>query len=129
MVRIDQSCSTFVVVQDTAIGIDWQFTYGLPVIHLPTKSLNSRFNCPRSLALILTPELPHFSFLFRFSSSLLTLTMRTLLFLLVFATKEAADPVDNSNEWDFRRQQDNLGIVNGLHSISGAAFTPGPPIV
>ena len=54
MVRIVQSRSTIVTVRDTAIGIDWRFTNGLPVIHLPTNLMNSRFNalhCPRSCAI------------------------------------------------------------------------------
>ena len=53
MVRFVQSRSTIVAVQDTAIGIDWRFTYALPVIHLPTNLMNSRLNalhCPRSCA-------------------------------------------------------------------------------
>ena len=54
--------------------------------------------------------------------------MRRLLFL-VFATIGASNPVDDSDAWDFQRRQDTLGIVNGSHSISGAAFTPQPPVV
>ena len=67
--------------------------------------------------------------MFRFSSFLLTLTMRRLLFFLVFAIVGATNPVDDFDEWDFQRRQDTLGIVNGSHSISGAAFTPEPPVV
>ena len=54
MVRIDQSRSTIVAVRDTTIVIDWQFTYTLPSIHLPTNLMNSRFNalhCTRSCAI------------------------------------------------------------------------------
>ena len=54
MVPIDQSRSTIVAVQHTTVGIDWQFTYAPPVIHLPTNLMNSRFNalhCPRSCAI------------------------------------------------------------------------------
>ena len=54
MVRSEQSCSTIVAVRDTTIGIDWQFTHALPVIHLLTNLMNSRFNalhCPRSFAI------------------------------------------------------------------------------
>ena len=43
VVRIDQSCYTIVVVRDTAIGIDWRLTHALPVNHLPTKRVISRF--------------------------------------------------------------------------------------
>ena len=53
--------------------------------------------------------------------------MRRLLFFLVFATIGATNPVEDFDEWDFQRQQDTLGIVNGSHS--GAAFTPEPPVV
>ena len=67
--------------------------------------------------------------MFRFSSFLLTLTMKRLLYFLVFATVGATNPVDDFDEWDFQRRQDTLGIVNGSHSISGAAFTPDPPVV
>ena len=42
-VRIDQSCSTIVAVQVTAIGIDWRFTHAPPVFHLSTKTVNSRY--------------------------------------------------------------------------------------
>ena len=55
--------------------------------------------------------------------------MRRLLFFLVFAAIGATDPVEDFEEWDFQRRQDTLGIVNGSHSISGAAFTPEPPVV
>ena len=55
--------------------------------------------------------------------------MRSLLFFLVFATIGATIPVDDFGEWDFLRQQDTLGIVNGLHSISDAACTTDLPIV
>ena len=55
--------------------------------------------------------------------------MRRLLFFLVFAAIGAFNPVDEFDEWDFQRRQDTLGIVNGLHSISGVAFTPEPPVV
>ena len=55
--------------------------------------------------------------------------MRRLSFFLVFAAIEATNPVKVFDEWDFQRRQDNLGIVNGSHSISGAAFTPEPPVV
>ena len=63
--------------------------------------------------------------MFRSSS----LTMRRLLLFLVFATIGATNPVDDFDEWDFQRRQDTLGIVNGSHSISGAAFQPEPPVV
>ena len=63
--------------------------------------------------------------MFRFSS----LTMRRLLLFLVFAVIGAPNPVEDFDEWDFQRRQDTLGIVNGSHSISGAAFTPEPPVV
>ena len=63
--------------------------------------------------------------MFRFSS----LTMRRLLLFLVFAAIGAPNPVEDFDEWDFQRRQDTLGIVNGSHSISGAAFTPEPPVV
>ena len=55
--------------------------------------------------------------------------MRRLLFILVFAVIGAPNPVEDFDEWDFQRRQDTLGIVNGSHSISGAAFTPEPPVV
>ena len=64
------------------------------------------------------------SFFIRFSS----LTMRLLLFL-VFAVIGDPNPIEDFDEWDFQRRQDTLGIVNGSHSISGAAFTPEPPVV
>ena len=54
MVRIDQSRSTIVAVQDTTIGIGWRFTHALPFTHLPTNLMNSRVNalhCPRSCAI------------------------------------------------------------------------------
>ena len=63
--------------------------------------------------------------MFRFSS----LTMRRLLLFLVFAAIGAPNSVEDFDEWDFQRRQDTLGIVNGSHSISGAAFTPEPPVV
>ena len=66
--------------------------------------------------------------MFRFSSLLPTFTMRRLLFFLVFAAKGATNHVDDFDEWDFQRRQDTLGIVKGSHSISGAAFTPEPPV-
>ena len=55
--------------------------------------------------------------------------MRRLLFFLVFAAIRATTFVEDFDEWDFQRRQDTLGIVNGSHSISGAAFTPDPPVV
>ena len=55
--------------------------------------------------------------------------MRRLLIFLVFATIGATNPVEDFDEWDFQRRQDTLGIVNGTQSISGAAFTPEPPVV
>ena len=63
--------------------------------------------------------------MFRSSS----LTMRRLLIFLVFAAIGATNPVDDFDEWDFQRRQDTLGIVNGSQPISGAAFTPEPPVV
>ena len=132
MVRIDQSCSTIVTVRDTAIGIDWRFIYALPVIHLLTNLMNSRFNalhCPRSCAINIYFELPHFPFMFCISSLVSTITMKRLLFFLVFAAIGAFNPVEDFNEWDFQRRQDTLGIVNGSHSVSGAPFTPEPPVV
>ena len=63
--------------------------------------------------------------MFRFSS----LTMRKLLLFLVSAAIGATNPVEYFDEWDIQRRQDTLGIVNGSHSISGAAFTPEPPVV
>ena len=63
--------------------------------------------------------------MFRFSS----LTMRRLLFFLVFAAIGATNLVGDFDEWDFQRRQDTLGIVNGSLSISGGAFTPEPPVV
>ena len=63
--------------------------------------------------------------MFRFPS----LTMRRLLLFLVLAVIGAPNPVEDFDEWDFQRRQDTLGIVNGSHSISGAAFTPEPPVV
>ena len=67
--------------------------------------------------------------MFRFSSLVSTFTMRRLLLFLVFAVIGAPNPVEDFDEWDFQRQQDTLGIVNGSNSISGAAFTPEPPVV
>ena len=43
MVRMNQSCSTNVAAQDTAIGVDWRSTHALPIIQLPTKLVNSHF--------------------------------------------------------------------------------------
>ena len=63
--------------------------------------------------------------MFRSSS----LTMRRLLLILVFAAIRATNPVDDFDEWDFQRRQDTLGIVNGSHSIPGAALTPEPAVV
>ena len=51
------------------------------------------------------------------------------MIFLVFAVIGAPNPVEDFDEWDFQRRQDTLGIVNGSHSISGAAFTPEPPVV
>ena len=51
------------------------------------------------------------------------------MLFLVFAVIGAPNPVDDFDEWDFQRRQDTLGIVNGSHSISGAAFTPELPVV
>ena len=67
--------------------------------------------------------------MFRFSSLLPTFTMRRLLFFFVFAAIGATNLVEDFNEWDSQRRQDTLGIVNGAHSISGAVFTPEPPVV
>ena len=55
--------------------------------------------------------------------------MRRLLFFLALATIGATNPVEDFHEWVFQRRQDTLGIVNGSHSISGAPFTPEPPVV
>ena len=55
--------------------------------------------------------------------------MRRLLLFLVFAAIGATNPVNDFDEWDFQRRKDTLGIVNGSHSMSGAAFTPEPPVV
>ena len=63
--------------------------------------------------------------MFRFS----TFTMRRLLLFLVFAVIGATNPVEDFDEWDFQRRQHTLGNVNGSHSLSGAAFTPEPPVV
>ena len=54
--------------------------------------------------------------------------MRRLLFLLLFAAIGATNPFEDFDEWDFQRRHDTLGIVNGSHSISGAAFTPEVPV-
>ena len=67
--------------------------------------------------------------MFGFSSCLSTLTMRRLLFFLVFAIIGVNNPVEDLDEWDFQRRQDTLGIVNGSQSISGVAFTPQAPVV
>ena len=67
--------------------------------------------------------------MFRFSFFLSTLTMKRLLFFLVFATIGATNPVDDFDEWDFQRPQDTLTTVNGSHSISSAVFSPEPPVV
>ena len=77
------------------------------------------------MLLIFTPNYRIFPFMYRFSS----LTMRRFLLFLVFAAIGANNPVDDFDEWDFQRRQDTLGIVNGSHSISGATFTPEPPVV
>ena len=63
--------------------------------------------------------------MFRSSS----LTMRRLLLFLVFVAIGVTNHVEDFDEWDFQRRQDTMGIVNGSHSISGAAFTPEPPVV
>ena len=63
--------------------------------------------------------------MFRFSF----FTMRRLLLFLFFAAVGAPNPVEDFDEWDFQRRQDTLEIINGSHSISGAAFTPEPPVV
>ena len=55
--------------------------------------------------------------------------MRRLLLFLFFATIGATNPVEDFYEWDFQKRQDTLRTVNGSHSISGAAFTPEPPVV
>ena len=55
--------------------------------------------------------------------------MRRLLLFLVFAVIEAPNLVEDFDEWYFQRRQVILGIVNGSHSSSGAAFTPEPPVV
>ena len=55
--------------------------------------------------------------------------MRRLLLFLGFATIGATIPVEDFDEWDFQRRQDTQGIVIVSHSISGAAFTPEPPVV
>ena len=129
MVRVDQSCSTIAVIQDTAIGIDWWFTNAFSVIHLPTILVNSRFKLSMVLSIhfLTTSFFP--SRMFRFSSFLLNLTMRRLLLFLVFATRGTTSSFNEFDEWDFQRQQDTLGIVNGSHSISGAAFIREQPIV
>ena len=126
MVRIDQSCSTFVVVRHTATGIDSRFTYALPVVHLPTKLVNSRFKLSRVLTIInhSWPTSFSLSFMFCFFSFLSSLTMRRLLLFLVFATIGSTNPIHEFDEWQFQRRQDTLGIVNGSHSVSDAAFTP-----
>ena len=67
--------------------------------------------------------------MFRCFSLLPTFTIGKLLFFLVFAAIGATNPVENFDEWDFQRRQDTRGIVNGSHSISGATFTPEPPVV
>ena len=67
--------------------------------------------------------------MFRFSSFLSTFTMKRLLFFLAFVAIGATNSVDDFDEWDFQRRQDTLRIVNGSHSISGAAFTLEPPVV
>ena len=67
--------------------------------------------------------------MFRFPSFLLTFAMKRLLLFLVFVATGATNPVEDFDEWDFQRRQDTLGIVNGSHSISGAAFIPEPPVV
>ena len=51
------------------------------------------------------------------------------MLFLVFATIGPTNPVEDFDEYDFQRRKDTLGIVNGSHSISGAAFTPEPPLV
>ena len=107
MVRIVLSRSTIVAVRDTAIGIDWRFTYSLPAIHLPTNLVNSRFN---ALHCLLTFIFNYLVFLFLYNS---TFTMRRLFFFLVFATIGATNTVEGFDEWDFKRRHDTLGIVNG----------------
>ena len=51
------------------------------------------------------------------------------MFFLVFAAIGATNSVKDFDERDFQRRQDTLGIVNGSHSNSGAAFTPELPVV
>ena len=55
--------------------------------------------------------------------------MRRLLLFLVFAAIGATNSVEDFDKSDLQSRQDTLGIVNGSHSISGAAFTPEPPVV
>ena len=55
--------------------------------------------------------------------------MRKLLFFPVSAVIGVTNAIEDFDEWDFQRRQDTLGIVNESHSISGAAFTPEPPVV
>ena len=128
MVRIDHSRSTIVAVRDTTIGIDWQFTHAS--LHsladqLNEQSLLTLYTVHGLVLLTFIPNYLIFPFMFRFPS----LTMRRLLLFLVFAAIGAPNPVEDFDEWDFQRRQDTLGIVNGSHSISGAAFTPEPPVV
>ena len=51
--------------------------------------------------------------------------MFTLIFLAhyVLGGEDAFDP------FEFQRRLNQPGFVNGTHSISGAAFTPEPPVV
>ena len=54
--------------------------------------------------------------------------MKTVLFLVLYLIfgifgQNSFDP------YDFQRKLGRPGIVNGTHSISGAAFTPEPPVV
>ena len=75
------------------------------------------------------PELQHFPFIHVSNSFPFNLYDEEIVFFLVFATIGATNPVDDFDVWDFQRRQNTLGIANGSHSISGAAFTPEPPVV
>ena len=55
--------------------------------------------------------------------------MKLLVLVIIIFTGDMRGDEDTFDPFDFQRRFNQPGFVNGTHSISGAAFTPEPPVV
>ena len=55
--------------------------------------------------------------------------MKFLVLVIIIFTGDIRGDEDPFDPFDFQRRFNQPGFVNDTHSISGAAFTPEPPVV